>query len=66
MNTKTYTREELRAFEQELASYRVTRKTSAGDLSYINFDQYLIDQRVCVRRDGDYSPPFAMSRAIKN
>jgi hypothetical protein len=55
MTTKTYNREELRAFEKELAPYPVTRIRSAGNLSYIDFDQYLIDQRACLRRTGDWS-----------
>jgi hypothetical protein len=56
MTTKTYNREELRAFEKELAPYRVTRKRSAGNLSYIDFDQHLIDRRACVRGTGDFGP----------
>jgi hypothetical protein len=54
MDTKTFSREELRAFEKELAAYRVTHTGNNGTYPYIDFDQYLVDKRVCVRREGDY------------
>lgn len=56
MNTKTFTKQELYAFQAELEPYRVTRKLSSGEISYIDFDTYLVDRRACVRRQGDCSP----------
>lgn len=57
-NNKIYTKEELRAFETELEKVYRVHKTAAGQqLSYIDFDQYLIDKRACVRQQ----PPYGVA-----
>lgn len=56
MATKTFSREELRAFEKELEPYRVHKVIAKEPVSYIDFDAYLIAQRVCVRQEGYYAP----------
>jgi hypothetical protein len=56
MQSKTYSRQELYAFLAELECYRIKKTLSTKEeVSYIDFDQYLIDQRACVRHQG-YSP----------
>ena len=65
METKTYTTAELNDFQQELERYRVYKTIGGDKLSYIDFDQYLIDQRVCVRRAGDYAPAICDVRRFE-
>jgi hypothetical protein len=53
----TYTKTELYTWLAELECYRVKRTTKGGEkLSWIDFDQYLVDQRACIRQEGSYSP----------
>ena len=37
--------------------YRIKEKTSTGEqISYVNFDDYLCDQRACTHEEGSYAP----------
>lgn len=62
MATKIFTREELKAFEKELEMYRVEKIVSGQAVSYINFEQYLLDQHVMVRQPGYPAPALVESQ----
>ncbi len=49
----TFTNTECREFLKQLEPYRVRKTLTNGEkVSYIDFDQYLVDQRVVVRVEG--------------
>jgi hypothetical protein len=56
MENKTYTKQELYAFKDELEVYRVTKTVARQKCSYIDFDAYLIDKGAMVRQGGGYGP----------
>lgn len=57
MENRIYTKAELYAFLSELESaYRVHKMVSGEQLTWIDIDQYLIDQKALVRQEGNYGP----------